>query len=71
MKLKRFWKWICGDWWEVRRCCWPYPEGYGTYNPARRTILDTGLTREQAVKICAELNSKYHPTNHSPRKAER
>jgi len=42
--------------WEVRRCAWPYPEGYATYNPRSRTILDTGLTHSHAKAICKELN---------------
>jgi hypothetical protein len=58
-KLIRLWRWLRGDWWEVRRCEFPYPEGYATYNPASRTILDTGLTRDRAASICRELNEPW------------
>ena len=44
--------------WEARKCLWPYPEGYATYNKRTRTILDTGLTKEQAERICDELNAR-------------
>lgn len=54
--IRKLWRRLRGDWWEPRRCCWPYPEGYATYNPARKTILDTGLTRDEAIAICANLN---------------
>ncbi len=54
---KRVLKKIKGDRWEVRRCLWPYPEGYATYNPATQTILDTGLTKVRAQEICDQLNS--------------
>lgn len=54
--LTRVWKRLIGDWWEIRVCYWPHPRGYATYNPYRKTILDTGLSREQAKEICKELN---------------
>lgn len=44
-----------GDW-IVKKCGFPYPEGYCTYNPKTRTLLDTGLTHEEAKEICKELN---------------
>ena len=44
--------------WEVRPCTWPYPEGYATYNPSTKTVLDTGLSREQAQIICDQLNQR-------------
>ena len=43
--------------WVVRKCLFPYPEGYATYNVKTRTILDTGLTKEQAIETCRELNN--------------
>lgn len=43
--------------WVVRKCKYPYPEGYGTYNWAKKMILDTGLTKEEAKVICKELNN--------------
>lgn len=48
------WKRLTGNWWVVRRCAFPYPEGYATYLPAKKTVLDTGLTKEHAQKICDE-----------------
>ena len=54
-KLKR---WLTGDHWEVRRTIWPFKDGYGTYHPASKTILDTGLTREQAQAACDQLNDE-------------
>ena len=54
--VRRCWKRIIGDWWVVRRCGWPYPKGYATYNSFRDTILDTNLTKEHAQRICDELN---------------
>lgn len=45
--------------WEVRRTIWPYPEGWGTYNPTTKTVLDTGLkSREEAQAIVDDLNSE-------------
>lgn len=44
--------------WVVRRTIWPYRDGYGTYCPRKRMVLDTGLTKEQAIAACRELN-KY------------
>lgn len=54
--MLRILKWIIRDWWVVRRCCFPYPEGYATYNPFRNTILDTGLPKWQAKEICRVMN---------------
>lgn len=54
--LNQLKKRVTGNWWEVRRCLFPYPEGYATYNPAKRMILDTGLSKERAQRICDELN---------------
>ena len=45
--------------WEVRRTIWPYPDGWGTYNPVTKTVLDTGLpTRARAQRICDQLNRR-------------
>lgn len=55
--MRKLWRWMIGDWWTVRASCWPYPEGYATYNRFRRMVLDTGLTYEAAKKACDELNS--------------
>jgi hypothetical protein len=42
--------------WEIRRCLWPFPEGYATFNPGTNTILDTGLTKQRAQEICDQMN---------------
>jgi len=48
--------------WKVAKSGFPYKEGYGTYKTDfwgnKRTILDTGLSYEQAVRACKELNSR-------------
>ncbi len=43
--------------WVVMRTIWPYPEGYGTCCKGCRTVLDTGLSRKQAIKSVEELNN--------------
>lgn len=47
--------------WKVCRTGWPYREGYGTYRKnwltGNMTILDTGLTKEQAKAAINELNN--------------
>lgn len=43
--------------WEVRKTIWPYPDGYGVYQPATHTLLDAGLPREQAQAIVDQLNA--------------
>jgi hypothetical protein len=42
--------------WVVRKCNFPFPEGYATFNKKTKTILDTGLTKKHAKEICKELN---------------
>lgn len=44
------------DRWEVWRTIWPYPEGWGVYNPKTRTLLDSGLSKEDAQAICDDMN---------------
>ena len=46
--------------WKVAKTIWPYPEGYGTvfYQRGKMTIVDTGLTKEQAQKIVEEETEK-------------
>lgn len=51
-------RFICRKSWVVRKCGFPLKEGYGVYNRDTRTILDTGLTREEAQKICDDLNKE-------------
>jgi len=49
---------IKGREWIVARTIWPFPDGYGTYNPVTQTILDTGLSKEEAQLRCDRLNAK-------------
>jgi len=42
--------------WIVKKCGYPYDEGYATYNWKTHTVLDTGLSKEEAKIICRELN---------------
>lgn len=42
--------------WVVKKCGYPYSQGYGTYNWKKKMILDTGLSKEEAMAICRELN---------------
>lgn len=59
MKRILKWKWVMrlrGELWVVRKSIWPYPEGYATYRPGTKTILDTGLTKEAAELECLKMN---------------
>ena len=46
--------------WKVCRTLWPYPEGYGVYRKhlisGRKTLLEHGLTREEAKQTAYEEN---------------
>lgn len=44
--------------WGIIRTIWPYPEGYGTYCQSCKTVLDTGLTMEDAEETVEELNRR-------------
>ncbi len=46
--------------WKVVRTIWPYPEGYGTvfYLHGKRTIVDSGLSKEEAESIVQHENSQ-------------
>ncbi|MGH9747259.1 MAG: hypothetical protein ACRD59_14275 [Candidatus Acidiferrales bacterium] len=44
--------------WDIRRTIWPYNPGWGTFCVRCKTVLDTGLTREEAERRRDELNSK-------------
>jgi len=48
---------IAGRQWIIARTIWPYPDGWGTYHPSTETIMDTGLSKEEAQKRCDALNS--------------
>lgn len=54
--LKILFKRLSGNWWVVRRSLFPFPEGYATYNPLKDTILDTGLTKQNAIDLCKKYN---------------
>lgn len=49
---------IVSNKWVIRKTIWPFPEGHGTFNSKSGIILDTGLTKEKAQKLCDELNRK-------------
>lgn len=50
---------ITGGPWVVRRTIWPFPDGWGTYNPSTKTILDTGLSKAEAETRRDRLNKEY------------
>lgn len=46
--------------WKIIKTIWPYPEGYGAYKEdlfGKRTIISTGLTKEQALEEAKQLNN--------------
>ena len=56
-----FRRWLRMLWrgrWVVRQCGFPYKPGYATYHPRTHTILDTGLSYEQAVAEARLLNEE-------------
>jgi len=55
--LKRIFKFIVCDRWIVVRSKWPYPAGYATYNPYKKTYLDFVKNKSYAKQICEELNN--------------
>lgn len=57
-KRKRVSRSSRGKVWEVRRTIWPYEDGWGTYCPETHTVLDTGLTKEEAEMRCVILNEQ-------------
>ncbi len=56
--IVRLWKWIRYGEWEVVRTIWPFPRGYGTYLARKNMLLDAGLTKEHAQRLCDELNEQ-------------
>ena len=50
--IKRY---VLRDWWIPIWGNFPYT-GYCTYNRYRRTVLDQGLTKDEAIAICKDLN---------------
>lgn len=56
--LKMLLKQLIHGRWRVVRTGWPYKVGYGTYRKRYPpTLLDSGLTRDEAQERCDELNS--------------
>lgn len=57
----KFIRWVLYTKWKVIRTTWPYPEGYGTYRKNRWngqiTLLDSGLTKDQATEIAQQMNT--------------
>jgi hypothetical protein len=51
--ISRFFK---PKYWVVKKCGFPYSQGYATYNWKKKMFLDTGLSKEEAKAICRELN---------------
>lgn len=49
-------KTLLGLAWVVRKCGFPYKEGYATYLPCKKMVLDTGLTKGHAQNLCDKLN---------------
>lgn len=41
---------------EVMRTRWPYTEGWGLYCPKCRTVIATGMSRDEAERHCVKLN---------------
>lgn len=55
-RIEALFRWLIRDWWVVRRTCFPFDSGYGTENPARNMMLDSGLTKEEAQARCDYYN---------------
>ena len=49
--------------WVVKRTIWPYEDGWGVYCPSTKTVLSTGLSREDAEKECEKLNKLGEVSN--------
>lgn len=48
---------MLGDKWAPIRTIWPYKDGWGVYNKYKSTLIEDGLSKEEAQKICDEMNS--------------
>jgi hypothetical protein len=44
--------------WKVARTLWPNPVGWGVYCKGCKTLLDSGLKKEEAERRCRELNGE-------------
>lgn len=55
--------------WKVIRTIWPYKEGYGVYREhfitGQKTVLETGLTKEQAQAIADQQNNVTNDESNS------
>ena len=58
--MNKLWKKLWGTWWMPVRCGFPYPEGYATFNKRKNIVLDTGLSKTEAQRLCDELNGVKH-----------
>lgn len=54
--VKKLGRIVTGKQWETIRMIWPYKEGWGVWNPATRTVVETGIPKEQAQVICDQMN---------------
>lgn len=57
MNIKKIINQIWNGRWEARKLLTPY-RGYGVYHTYKHTILDTGLTMEEAQDMCDKLNEE-------------
>lgn len=44
---------------EVIRTIWPYADGWGTWCPSCKLIVDTGLEKPEAEERCSALNNDH------------
>jgi hypothetical protein len=44
--------------WSITRTIWPYADGWGTYCDKCKTVVDTGLEKEEAIKRRDALRTK-------------
>ena len=59
MKRVLQWKWVRrmrGELWVVRKCNFPYATGYATFLPCQNLVLDRGLSKEPAERVCLQMN---------------
>lgn len=54
MKLPKF----LSKAWVVTRTIWPYNDGYGVLNRNTNSIVETGITKQEAQEIVDELNEE-------------
>lgn len=57
--LKGF-NYLIGNYWRVTYAEFPYNSGYATYNKFQDVIWDSGLSEEEALKRCEQLNKEMY-----------